>query len=71
MNSMTSLVVSAARCFTIIGCGLSATRQAVDVVTRTVDSLNGGMTHCRDVSTKTDQLSFCLALRLFGDRRSL
>lgn len=54
---MASLVLRAVRFFVTLGCESRVMKTAADVVMRTVDSLNGGMTHCHDVCTGIDQLS--------------
>lgn len=51
--------VSAARFLAIFGCGSRATYPVADVVTRKAFLLNGGMTHCLDVSTEPAILWFC------------
>lgn len=54
-----------------IGIWVEIMRPAADVVMRIGDSLNGELTHCREVCTATDHLSVYLPPGLFVDRTFL
>lgn len=68
---MKPLAVVAVRFFATVGCGSRVTGPAAEVVTDTVDSMNGGMKHCRDAHTGIEELSCCSAFCWFVDCTSL
>lgn len=68
---MTRLAVSKVQFFAKLEFEWKGMRPEEDAVMGTGDSLDGGMTHCRDVSTGIDQLSVCSDSCLFVDPSSL